>query len=91
METITIEYDTASKQLPPDDIYYENEYQPEPWKIYGQSGGGIILIAVGETGWQLISSPQKLPGFGMWIDRTETDEELLAELGGNWSGFSIEP
>ena len=90
METVTIEYGSKRKPLPPDDVNYENEYQPEPWKIYGQARGGTILVEVG-TEWQLILSPQKLPGFGTWKDRTETDEELLTELGGNWSGFPIEP
>lgn len=88
--TIEIEYDSERKSPPPGDVNYENEYQPEPWKIYGQPTRGIILVEIGSE-WQLISSPQKLPGFGMWIDRTESDEDLLTELGGNWSGFSVEP
>lgn len=27
---------------------------------------------------------QDLPSFGMWADRTETDEELLERLRGDW-------
>jgi hypothetical protein len=31
-----------------------------------------------------------LPAFGIWKDRTETDEELLEELGSGWRGFAAE-
>lgn len=29
-----------------------------------------------------------LPAFGIWQDRTESDEELLEELGSGWRGFT---
>ncbi len=28
-----------------------------------------------------------LPAFGIWADRTESDDELLEELGSGWRGF----
>lgn len=31
-----------------------------------------------------------LPTFGMWADRTESDDELLEELGSGWRGFATE-
>lgn len=31
----------------------------------------------------------KLPAFGMWADDPRTDEEILDDLGGNWSGFPL--
>jgi len=31
-----------------------------------------------------------LPTFGMWADRTESDDELLEELGRGWQGFASE-
>ena len=32
----------------------------------------------------------QLPTFGMWADRTESDDELLEELGSGWRGFATE-
>lgn len=32
----------------------------------------------------------KLPAFGMWKDDPRTDEEILNDLGGNWSNFPLE-
>lgn len=32
----------------------------------------------------------RLPAFGMWKDDPRTDEELLNDLGGNWSNFPLE-
>lgn len=29
-----------------------------------------------------------LPSAGIWADRTESDEELLEELGSGWRGFA---
>ena len=85
---LVIEYDSEPKSLPPDNVNYENEYQPEPWS---QATLREILFEAG-YGWQFISIPKKkLPGFGMWKDRTETDEDLLTELRGNWGEFPIEP
>ena len=88
MKPLTIEYDSERKS-PPTDYSYENEYQPQPCRSYGQAMREIILFEVGYA-WRFILSPQKLPGFGMWKDRTETDEDLLTELGGNWREFPIE-
>ena len=31
-----------------------------------------------------------LPAFGIWKDRTESDEELLKEIGSGWRGFANE-
>ena len=31
-----------------------------------------------------------LPSSGIWADRTESDEELLEELGSGWQGFATE-
>ena len=31
-----------------------------------------------------------LPTFGLWADRTESDDELLKELGSGWRGFANE-
>jgi len=31
-----------------------------------------------------------LPTFGLWADRTESDDELLGELGSGWRGFATE-
>ena len=31
-----------------------------------------------------------LPTFGMWADLTESDDELLEELGSGWRGFATE-
>ncbi len=31
-----------------------------------------------------------LPSSGIWADRTESDEELLEELGSGWRGFATE-
>lgn len=31
-----------------------------------------------------------LPTFGMWADQTESDHELLEELGSGWRGFATE-
>ncbi len=31
-----------------------------------------------------------LPAFGLWADRTESDDELLEELGSGWRGFATE-
>jgi hypothetical protein len=31
-----------------------------------------------------------LPTFGMWADRTESDDELLEALGSGWRGFATE-
>jgi hypothetical protein len=31
-----------------------------------------------------------LPAFGIWKDRTESDEELLEELGSGWRRFATE-
>ncbi|MFC2001396.1 hypothetical protein ACFLUZ_02700 [Chloroflexota bacterium] len=31
-----------------------------------------------------------LPAFGIWKDRTESDDELLEELGSGWRGFATE-
>jgi len=30
----------------------------------------------------------KLPSAGIWADRTESDDELLKELGSGWRGFA---
>ncbi len=88
IEPLTIEYDSERKS-PPIGYSYENEYQPQPRRSYGQAAQNIILFEVGYA-WQFISTPQQLPGFGMWKDRTQTDEDLLAELGGDWREFPIE-
>ncbi len=88
-EPVTVEYDSERKLFPPDDVNYENEYEPEPRRLYGRAMRDTILFEVGYE-WRFISSPQKLPGFGMWKDRTGTDEDLLTELGGNWREFPIE-
>ncbi|MBL7119882.1 MAG: hypothetical protein ISS53_04295 [Dehalococcoidia bacterium] len=32
-----------------------------------------------------------LPSSGIWADRTESDDELLEELGSGWRGFATEP
>lgn len=37
-----------------------------------------------------ISKFADLPTFGMWADRSETDNELLEELGSGWRGFATE-
>ena len=31
-----------------------------------------------------------LPSSGIWADRTESDDELLEELGSGWRGFATE-
>ena len=31
----------------------------------------------------------KLPAFGMWKDDPRSDEEILNDLGGNWSNFPL--
>ena len=31
-----------------------------------------------------------LPSAGIWADRTESDDELLEELGSGWQGFATE-
>lgn len=31
-----------------------------------------------------------LPSSGIWADRTESDDELLEELGSGWQGFATE-
>lgn len=31
-----------------------------------------------------------LPSAGIWADRTESDDELLEELGSGWRGFAAE-
>ena len=32
----------------------------------------------------------KLAAFGMWADDPRTDEEILNDLGGNWTNFPLE-
>ncbi|MBI4315928.1 MAG: hypothetical protein HY679_08330 [Chloroflexi bacterium] len=32
----------------------------------------------------------RLPAFGIWKDDPRTDEEILNDLGGNWSNFPLE-
>ena len=31
-----------------------------------------------------------LPSSGIWEDRTESDDELLEQVGGDWRGFATE-
>ena len=38
----------------------------------------------------LKSSFADLPSSGIWEDRTESDDELLEELGSGWRGFATE-
>jgi hypothetical protein len=50
----------------------------------------IILPAPKPEVGSFKSSFAYLPSAGIWAERTESDDELLEELGGGWQGFATE-
>ena len=48
----------------------------------------IILPAPKPAEGSFISRFADLPSAGIWADRTESDDELLEELGSGWRGFA---
>jgi len=51
----------------------------------------VVAEEAGATVASLKSSFADLPSAGIWENRTESDEELLEELGSGWRGFATEP
>lgn len=49
----------------------------------------VLEEAVTSEGY-LKSKFADLPSSGIWADRTESDDELLEELGNGWRGFATE-
>ena len=50
-----------------------------------------MVMEEAETSEQSLKSKfADLPAFGIWKDRTESDDELLEELGSGWRGFAAE-
>ena len=67
---------------------------PRPMAIAIEAGSQIPdYIMAGEAIIRLVSFKSKfadLPTFGLWADRTQSDDELLEELGSGWRGFTTE-
>lgn len=50
------------------------------YRVAGEAGSTTLSVR---------PRAEDLPSFGMWADRTETDEELLEKLGGDWREFGV--
>ena len=48
-----------------------------------------VVVEEAETSEQSLKTKfADLPSAGIWADRTESDDELLEELGSGWRGFA---
>ena len=74
----------------PEPIRRQIGIQPGSKVIIEASNRGVLISPLTE-GLRQGGSPFDVePAFGLWRDDSRTDEEILDELGGNWTGIPLE-
>ena len=64
--------------------------QPGSEVIIEPSERGVLILPLTEGLNQRECPFDAEPAFGLWRDDPRTDEEILDELGGNWTDFPLE-